>query len=300
MSPYQIGTNHPTLSASFNDDASIEDAFYLYHYGVDGWDEENPTTIPLNSIEGRISNFDQRITAVASQVSASAPYLKKNPGSADNTITPTQSDITPLYISSMGSLRPLFANFQEWQNSNQSPRAIISGDRDASLAFVGYCSIVASLSSSIAQNIEIQEPEHNGIVINSASSQTANIQEWQNSQGLVRAYVDANGKVGQSKTIITKNSNFTLGQSDNKKIILANSSSKIIVTIPDNGNAPISTGTEIEIIRYGAGDVEFVYSPSVEIFSESDKNAISGRYAAVTISKTETNKWHIYGGLKTL
>jgi hypothetical protein len=294
MSPYQIGTNSPTLSASFDDDASIEDAFYLYHYGVDGWDEENPTTIPLNSIEGRISNFDQRITSVASQVSASAPYLKKNPGATSNTITPTQSDITPLYISS------IFANFQEWQNSGQSPRAIISGDRDASFAFLGYCSIVASLSSSIAQNIEIVEPGHNGIVIKSASSQTANIQEWQNSQGLVRAYIDSNGKVGQSKTIITKTSNFTLGQSDNKKIILSNSSSKIIVTVPDNSTAPISTGTTIDIIRYGTGDVEFISSPSAEIISESNKNSISGRYASVTIVKTETNQWHLYGGLKTL
>jgi len=295
MSPYQIGINHPTLSPSFEDDAQIEEAFYLYHYGVEGWDEENPTTIPLNSIEGRLSDFDQRITSVDSQVSASAPYLKKSPGENENIIVPTDPGITPLYISS------IFANFQEWQNSSLSPRAIISGDNNGYLALVGYFSIVAPSSSSIAQNIEILDVTHLGIVVKSAASQTANLQEWQNVNGLVKSYVDPYGKVGQSKTIIQRNSSFTLNNNSfKKKLFIINSSSNVVVTIPDDSTFSNSIGTEIDFLRYGSGEVSFLAQGSAAILSESNKNSIAAQYTAAKIIKTDANTWNLYGGIKTL
>jgi hypothetical protein len=300
VSPYQIGSSYPTLSAELDDDASIEDSFFLYHYGVDDWDEQNPSTIPLNSIEGRLVSFDQRLSSIESEISSSGSlssslYLIKLPQQGDNSIIPTQGTVLPLSVSATS------ANFQEWQNSGLSPRAIIFANSNGPMSISGYASIVASTSSSIAQNIRVSESTHKGVVVKSAELQNSNLQEWQDSQGLIKSYVDSNGSIGQSKTLVNITSSTTLNNlSFRNKLILVNSSSTVTITIPEDSSFSNPIGTKIEFLRYGSGEVLFDSQGAASISSESNKNSIAERYSAATIIKVNNNLWNLYGGLKTL
>lgn len=284
MSPYQIGTNYPTQSPDFDDDASIEEAFYLYHYGVN---EETPVSIPLNSIEGRLENFDGRITAVASSVSTSAPYLKKTTVSGENIVEPQSANVVPLVVS--GEI-----DLQEWQEP--SGAKIVRMYDDGSIEIKGYLSNTGTSIVSTAQRIDIKDAADKGIVVKGHPTQTQNLQEWSNSSGQVLGYVDSNGNVGQPATLIQKNESFEINESQhNKKTILADSSSNIVISCPDSA----SIGTSVEIIRMGAGEVSFT-SPTGSIYSESNKNAIAVTYSGVSITKIDSTVWFLQGSLKTL
>lgn len=185
-----IGQNFKTRIPQFSDDASIEEALKVYHYGVDNYTVE---TIPNDSIEGNFRSLDTRIDALESQVGGLGSGIVKfiSVAASPNIITAENITTVPLSVKAIASqTTPL----QRWQNSAGSVVASVStGGYFSTSSYISVGSLTAT--SSIAVNVNIVNPSNKGIVIKSAASQSANIQEWQNSLGLPLSWVDNAGKI---------------------------------------------------------------------------------------------------------
>jgi hypothetical protein len=87
------------------------------------------------------------------------------------------------------------ANLQEWQNDAGTIQARVTSGGSI-VTTQGFAVLGgASISGSIAALFQSATASRIPVVVQGAASQTANLQEWQNSAGTVRARVDANGNV---------------------------------------------------------------------------------------------------------
>jgi hypothetical protein len=187
-----IGQNFKTRIPTFSDDASIEEALKVYHYGVDNYTVE---TIPDDSIEGNFRNLNTRLSSVESIVTGldpNTPLVKfVSLASAPNIITGQNTTTVPLTIRAIASQT---VNLQRWENSSNNLIASIS--TSGYLATAGYASIGSITPvTTTAFNINVINPSNRGIVLRAAASQTANLQEWQNSSGSVMSRVSADGTI---------------------------------------------------------------------------------------------------------
>lgn len=187
-----VGLNYKSRIPQFSDDASIEEALKVYHYGVDNYTSQ---PIPDDSIEGNFRSLDQRISVIESTgtISVLKPFFIESVSetSSPNVITPQSSTTVPLTIRGTGVQT---ANLQQWQNSASANVSVIFSD--GSSAFNGYLSVgTSSRSSSTAADIRIINSGHKGITVRSASGQTGNLQEWQSSSGNALARVEPDGDI---------------------------------------------------------------------------------------------------------
>lgn len=183
-----VGLNFRTRIPTFSDDASIEEALKLYHYGVDNYSSQ---AIPTDSIEGHFTALENRISANEFSISQlSETFVEEVSSATDpNEITSANSSIVPLTIKGVVNQS---AALQRWQNDSSVNLATIFSNGGAS--FANYVSIgdIAQTVSNVL-NIQVGNASHRGIVVRGASGQTANLQEWQNSVGSVLARVDNTG-----------------------------------------------------------------------------------------------------------
>ena len=187
-----VGVNFKTKIPQFTDDASIEEALRVYHYGVDNYTTQ---TIPNDSIEGNFRSLDSRLTTVEGQVTnLNVTFIEATSSSSSpNIITPQNSSTIPLTIKGVASQT---ANLQQWQNNSSTNLAVVFSNGGAS--FGGYVSVGATTqSTTTANSINIANSAHKGITITPTSGQTANLQEWQNSTGTAVSWVAANGAIYQ-------------------------------------------------------------------------------------------------------
>lgn len=70
------------------------------------------------------------------------------------------------------------------------------------------------------------------------------------------------------------------------------------ISIRSNSVANISIGTEIEIVRYGAGAVVISPASGVTLYSKDNARSIASRYGAVSLKKMGTNEWWLVGDLE--
>jgi len=89
----------------------------------------------------------------------------------------------------------------------------------------------------------------------------------------------------------------TLALSDSGKLLVENSASAIVVTIPASASVAFPLGTEIEVCRWYTGTVSFAAEGGVTIYSLNNAVAISGRYGSAVLKKVETDGWLICGAL---
>lgn len=185
-----IGLNFRTRIPTFSEDASIEEALSVYHYGVDNYSSQ---AIPEDSIEGHFTALEARIAANEFSLSQlSETFIEEQSSAADpNQIIPENSNVVPLTITGATNQS---APLQRWQNNSSVNLATIFSNGGAS--FADYVSIgdTAQTVSNVL-NIQIGSAAHKGIVVQAAASQTGNLQEWQSSSGSVLARVDADGTV---------------------------------------------------------------------------------------------------------
>lgn len=191
---FQYKSRIPTLS----DDATISEALSVYHYGVDNYSTE---PIPDNSIEGNFRTFGTAISSLQSTVSGLGDsYVRQiSLTSIPNIITGQSTTTVPLTIRSIASQT---SSLQQWQNSSSVNVGSVGISGNMNLA--GYLTLgTTTQATTIGLNVVIGNAAHNGIVVKAQTSQTANIQEWQNSGGTALSYVNSSGKVfsNQSETV---------------------------------------------------------------------------------------------------
>jgi hypothetical protein len=191
----QIGNAFKSRIPTFSDDASIQEAFSVYHYGKDNY--STGQEVEENSIEGHFVTANSRIGALEVVVdNLSDDYvLKISPVAKPNILTTQDGGTTvPLTIrGTSGQTEPL----QQWQNSTTTRVSGIFNDGGA--VFGNYLTVGnTSKSSSTALDVRIGNSAHKGITVAGVVSQSGNLQEWTSTNGSttsVVARVASNGKI---------------------------------------------------------------------------------------------------------
>jgi hypothetical protein len=191
-----IGINAPTRIPTLNDDASIEEALRKYHYGIDNWSND-----PVQNNLGMDGNFKavkERLTAAEAAISEivgdGGGFIRSQSRTTNpNVITPQTSSVVPLVIRGSAGQS---ANLQRWQDNSSNDLVIIFPTGAAS--FRRYLDIgnnTVPQSTSVGINLSLNSGSHKGIVIKAASSQTGNLQEWQDNFGETISWVDKEGRI---------------------------------------------------------------------------------------------------------
>ena len=87
---------------------------------------------------------------------------------------------------------------------------------------------------------------------------------------------------------------YTLVLTDAGKLVEMSNAAAITLTIPTNSSVAFPTGTQIDLLQTGAGQVT-VGGAGVTLQSEGSKLKLKGQYAAATLIKRATNTWVLIG-----
>lgn len=105
-----------------------------------------------------------------------------------------------------------------------------------------------------------------------------------------------------SKTnkLITTNrqtASYTLVLSDADKLVEMNVGSANNLTVPLNSSVAFSTGTQILLAQYGAGQTTIVATSGVTIRSNGGKLKLNAQYSGATLIKIATDEWYLFGDI---
>jgi hypothetical protein len=138
------------------------------------------------------------------------------------------------------------ANIQEWQNSAGTVLGSVnsSGDIQTSAA------ILAGTSSwfSATSNIKTLNAAIVGQVIRGTASQTANLQEWQNSAGTVLAKVDSSGNISGTQ-LRTLNTYVTVSESNSGGSLRLLKGTAAAAPLANEVRLQVLTGTTINTLK---------------------------------------------------
>lgn len=95
----------------------------------------------------------------------------------------------------------------------------------------------------------------------------------------------------------TQTENYTLAISDGGGLVDMNNGAARTITVPANGTVAFPLGTQIILVRKGAGTLQVVAAGGVTINSVSGNTFISTQYGAATLVKIATNEWYLFGDL---
>ena len=191
----------------------------------------------------------------------------------------------------------------------------------------GYLTLgTTTQSTTIGLNVVTGNAAHNGIVVKAQTSQTANIQEWQNSGGTAMAWVDKDGKVfSQSAQVFTtassipqasvvnlisdlsakfplnvstnaQTASYTLALTDAQKVVEMNVATANTLTIPLDSSVNFPIGTSILLVQTGAGQTTIAGAVGVTVSSYLGLKVV-GQWAGATLVKRSANSWVAVGGL---
>jgi len=235
--PQEIGEVYKSLIPTLSDDASIETALKMYHYGTATYNGNN---LQPNSIEKHFKNINAELIDVRQVIaSLNNVYIEQvSSASASNLITPQDATVVPLTI--RGFLNQS-ANLQVWQKDSGLPITVAAISNNGAASFAGYVTIGSNaFSSTTALPISIANNTHRGITVRAASEQTANLQEWQNNNGSSVASISAGGNF--SAQAIVSQGNFTVnGATSVVNALTVNNG----ITI--NGGVTLASGTTLSL-----------------------------------------------------
>lgn len=218
-----VGSVYKSKIPTLGDDASIEEALRVYHYGKDNYAAGQE--IPDDSIEGNFRTLSTSISGLQSTISALTTQFVKLTSEtlSPNVIVPQSVSTVPLTVRAI----PLqTANLQNWENSSNISVAMIS--TAGSLALAEYLSAGSTtISSTIGFSLNIINSLHRGIVVRAAGSQTGNLQEWQNNSSTILSVIGPTGSFSTSGYISSGSS--TLSSNISASINILNASHRGIV-----------------------------------------------------------------------
>jgi len=242
-----IGKVFQTRIPTFSDDASIQEAFSLYHYGKDDY---SPTEdVPAQSIEGHLTSLSNRITSAESTINLlGETFVEEISTFADpNIITSEDPTVVPLTIRGLGT--PTQA-LQRWEDSNQNATSSIFADGGA--FFNNYLAVGSNQKQTTnAMLVRIASAAHKGVVVDGVVSQTGNLQEWTSTDGTnrsVRAFVNPNGRIFAGNGMTGVNTSEVVTVSGTQTI------TNKTLTSPTINSASVG-GSTIETSTFSGGNV---------------------------------------------
>ena len=127
------------------------------------------------------------------------------------------------------------------------------------------------------------------------------------SVGLVTPNIDAatgtslttSGNVVYQITVSPdKTTDYTLAAVDNGTVVTMNSASAQTISVPLDATVPWATGTQINIIRFGTGELTIAGVVGVNVYPASSAFRLRAQYSGATLIKRTTNTWVLIGDLK--
>jgi hypothetical protein len=102
-----------------------------------------------------------------------------------------------------------------------------------------------------------------------------------------------------NKLIVTnrQTASYTLVLSDADKLVEMNVGSANNLTVPLNSSVAFSTGTQILLAQYGAGQTTIVATSGVTIRSNGAKLKLNAQYSGATLVKIGENEWYLFGDI---
>lgn len=91
---------------------------------------------------------------------------------------------------------------------------------------------------------------------------------------------------------------YTLGLTDEFKIVTMTNSSANTVTIPPNVTAAFPIGSQITIVQMGAGETSIVPGSGVTLYSADNDRDLRVIYSSCTLLKTAINTWLLIGDIE--
>ena len=141
------------------------------------------------------------------------------------------------------------------------------------------------------------------IVARGAASQTANLQQWQNSAGTVLAKVTAAGTIVDTSTYSAKTAAYTFASGDEGQLFSMNNAATQQFNIPTDATFNFAVGTEINVFWItGAGQptIGAVTPGTTTVISTGATSATPKLRVAnsgATCKKIAANSWIIFGDL---
>ena len=90
---------------------------------------------------------------------------------------------------------------------------------------------------------------------------------------------------------------YTLVLTDRGKMIELNNASAITLTIPTNASVAFPTGTRIDLLQTGAGQVTISPSGGVTVNAKGSATKITGQWSAATLIKRASDTWVLIGDI---
>ena len=146
------------------------------------------TSATLGIDQSLLTVAQSQVTGLVSALAGKAVLTSDQTFTGTQTLIPSAAASKVLIVKGAASQS---ANLQEWQDSTGAvvSRATVGG------SWLGAGVVMAGTTSPLASQFGVipSSPTVVGAIVKGATSQTANLQEWQNSAGTVIAKVDANG-----------------------------------------------------------------------------------------------------------
>jgi hypothetical protein len=104
----------------------------------------------------------------------------------------------------------------------------------------------------------------------------------------------------KTNKLITTNrqtASYTLVLSDADKLVEMNVVSANNLTVPLNSSVAFTTGTQILLAQYGAGQTTIVATSGVTIRSNGAKLKLNAQYSGATLVKIAENEWYLFGDI---
>jgi hypothetical protein len=104
----------------------------------------------------------------------------------------------------------------------------------------------------------------------------------------------------KTNKLITTNrqtASYTLVLGDADKLVEMNVGSANNLTIPLNSSVAFSTGTQILLAQYGAGQTTIVPTSGVTVNSNGGKLKLNAQYSGATLVKIAENEWYLFGDI---
>jgi hypothetical protein len=299
-----IGDLYNTVIPELDDNANIEEALTLYHYGSTAYDTDNddPANLPNPSLARNLYVLETAIDTVD----------ERSPGTEISSSQPTASVVGSGYIWVNSSTRVAYiSNGTAWQeivgSGSQSTNYTWTGTHVFNTNAVTFNLApiskhgINNFQNKAARTSAIASPEAGGIsFIREESSGTEFNQ--------LEFFGTNNGDSAKWRPLTdaklsSKSANYTLALSDSgKTTLITPASTAISVAVPTNASVAFNIGTRIEFVRVGSGTADVIFtaidSGTTTIRSKDGNLKLSKAYSGATLIKIATDEWVLVGDLK--
>ena len=162
--------------------------------------------------------------------------------------------------------------------SNIAAQAIVTGSIANSAVDTAQIANIAVTSAKIAASVGLVTPDI-GAATGTSLTTSGNV-------------------VYQIGVSADKTTDYTLAAVDNGTVVTMNSASAQTISIPLDATVPWATGTQITILRYGAGELTIAGVVGVTVLPASAAYRLRAQYSGATLIKRTTNTWTLIGDTK--